>query len=154
MLRRTAAAIGSTVAALAFCITPASAATVNWKPVNTNANWHCTDYVKHPAYANVWGGVNLKACIVKGTTVGAKAQGVLVVQNKAQQNVFIESGQVITKGGNVACAASNLAAGATAGCYAPSFVMARCGSTGLAETWLTLLGRSYEHYHGVLATPC
>ncbi|MFF8847556.1 hypothetical protein ACF08N_33405 [Streptomyces sp. NPDC015127] len=125
--------------------------------MSTNANWHCSTPSDHRAYAGVWGGVNFKTCIVKGTTSGAKAQAVLVIQNKARQHVYIEKGRILFesgRGGDVWCAASNLAPGATAGCFGPSVEMYDCETTTAAETWLTLLGKEQQGWKQAEYTPC
>ncbi|MFD4835359.1 hypothetical protein ACFWPV_36830 [Streptomyces uncialis] len=88
---------------------------------------------------------------------GTKAQAVLVVQNAAHQDVHIEKGRVIfesASGGDVWCAPSNLAAGATAGCYAPSVLALHCNVTTQATTELTLLGRKDRTTKGGEYVPC
>ncbi|MEU0690562.1 hypothetical protein [Streptomyces uncialis] len=158
MLRRFAAAITAAAGLTALFVPPASASpTVNWKPVNTNANWRCTPYTTHSAYLNVWGGVKFKSCIVMSNIPGTKAQAVLVVQNAANQDVHMEKGRVVfesSSGGDVWCASSNLAAGATAGCYAPSVDVVNCHITTAATTELTLLGRKDTDNKGGEHVPC
>ncbi|MFE9394615.1 hypothetical protein [Streptomyces flavidovirens] len=158
MFRRAAAVIAAAAGAVALCAAPASAsATVNWKPVNTNSNWHCNEPYDHPQYAGVWGGVNFKTCIVMGTSTLTKAQAVLVVQNKARQDVYIEMGRLIfasSSGGDVWCAPSNLAPGATAGCYAPSVNVSNCQMTGNAHGELKLLGKTYRWTNYGVEAPC
>ncbi|MFD9544822.1 hypothetical protein [Streptomyces sp. NPDC060022] len=109
--------------------------TVNWKPVKTNANWHCTDYLTHPT-----SGLKLKTCIVLNSS--NDAQGVLVAQNPTSSAKTI-SGRVVfesQRGGDVWCATSNFAAGATAGCYAPTVSIPACRTTTDAEGTLNIAG--------------
>lgn len=128
-------------AALAACAVlvvaqPAQASdTVNWKPVKTNANWHCTNYLYHPT-----SGLNLKTCIVLNRS--NDAQGVLVAQNPTSSAKTI-SGRVVfesQRGGDVWCATSNFAAGATAGCFAPTVHIPACKSTTDAKGTLNVAG--------------
>ncbi|MEU1457339.1 hypothetical protein [Streptomyces avermitilis] len=158
MLRRITAVLASVAGAIAVCASPASASdTVGWQPVNTNSNWHCTDYEPHNAYQGVWGGVNFKTCIIMSNVSGSKTQAVLVVQNKANQDVYIEKGRVVfmsSSGGDVWCKASNLAAGATAGCYAPTVYSTQCQFTTNAISYLTLLGRTDSVTNPGWEAPC
>ncbi|MET8513262.1 hypothetical protein [Streptomyces sp. NPDC005077] len=158
MFRRIASVVAAAAGAIALCAAPASASpTVNWQPVNTNSNWECSDYKDHPAYDGVWGGVRFKTCIVMSNIPGTKAQAVLVVQNRANQDVYIEKGRLTfesSSGGDVWCAASNLASGATAGCYAPSVPVLDCQFTTLANSELTLLGKKSTDYMSRREAPC
>ncbi|WP_432126390.1 hypothetical protein [Streptomyces sp. bgisy082] len=96
---------------------PAAASeTVNWAPVKTNSNWECSGYWTVPPSM-----VKFKSCIVRNAS--NDAQAVLVVQNPTSTDHTITKGRVVfesQRGGDVWCARTNLAAGATAGCYAPT----------------------------------
>ncbi|MFB7313121.1 hypothetical protein [Streptomyces sp. NPDC056192] len=156
MLRRLAAASAAIVGLVVLGSSPASASgTVNWKPVNTTGAWHCNGYVPHGAYSTVPGGVKFKTCIVMPNNDAAQA--VLVVQNATAHDVYIEKGRVVfesSSGGDIWCAASNLASGATAGCYAPTINPLDCQFTTNADTELTLLGRKNTNTNYGWEAPC
>ncbi|AVZ72636.1 hypothetical protein SLUN_10970 [Streptomyces lunaelactis] len=157
MFRRFVAVVAA-AGAVALSAAPASASpTHNWQPVKTNSNWECSAYGQHSAYAGVWGGVRFKTCTVMGNTWDTKAQGVLVVQNLANQDIYIEKGRIVFEsnmGGDVWCAASNLAAGATAGCFAPSISPLNCQLTTGVDTELTILGRTDTDWVRGREVPC
>ncbi|MFJ2109491.1 hypothetical protein ACIOHH_33525 [Streptomyces microflavus] len=111
--------------ALAMQATPASAAQT-WQAVNTNSNWHCSNYVKH----SVSDYVKFKTCIVLNSNYDAQA--VLVVQSTA--SVAVSIGGSLKSGtfpSNVSCANSTLNPGFTRGCFAPTV---KVGSSATLET--------------------
>lgn len=148
VFRRSAAAIASVVGVMALSASPASASpTVNWKPVKTNSNWHCTTQ-----QGTDIPGVNVKMCIV--TNAAGYAQGVLVAQNASSQHVGIK-GRIRFEsehGGDTWCAWSQLSKGATAGCYAPT-VGPFYQTTGTATGDLTVDGYTTQVIMGQVELP-
>ncbi|MGK5629307.1 hypothetical protein [Streptomyces sp. URMC 123] len=159
MFRRLAAVTAAAAGALALCASPAVASpTVNWKPVDTNSSWDCPKYVAHQAYKGVWGGLNFKTCIVtRNVGKNGHAQAVLVVQNATRHDVYLEKGRIVfqsAEGGDVWCAPTNLAVGATAGCYGPLVDVLDCNRTTRADTELTTLGRKQGDFNTGADAPC
>ncbi|WP_399884957.1 hypothetical protein ACGH7X_13300 [Streptomyces sp. BBFR51] len=134
--RRLSALLAAMVGIVLFSAPQAHASdTVKWKPVSTNSNWSCGAYIGHNDRAHI----KLKACIVTNSSGGAQA--VLVVQNAGTSDQYLSKGRVIFEsqlGGDVWCAPTNLAAGRTAGCYAPTVQVGNCWRTSSATVELTL----------------
>ncbi|MGW1958400.1 hypothetical protein ACWCPI_37605 [Streptomyces sp. NPDC001920] len=139
--------------------------TVGWKVVDTNSSWHCGGYVQHSQTGTYPSGyaysvMRFKACTVVNASGGA--QTVLVVQNdnngKLDSNWYMEMGRVIFEsqlGGDVWCAPSNLAPGATRGCFGPTVQVGKCRYVDIPAVQLKINGHTDEAY-GVnyVKTPC
>ncbi|MGX1542234.1 hypothetical protein [Streptomyces adustus] len=153
MRRPIAVLIATTVGMVLFSAAPANAsATVNWKSVSTNSNWSCGSYINHDSRQ----AVRFKACIVTNASGGTQA--VLVVQNTSTiYDEYLDKGRVIfesQRGGDVWCAPTNLAAGATAGCYAPTVQVGTCTQTDSASVELTISGAVRSAAVNGRITPC
>ncbi|EDY47216.1 hypothetical protein [Streptomyces clavuligerus] len=98
---------------LATAAAPASAV-ANWQPVDTTPTWECSRERVHQVSNNI----KFKVCTIRNAN--NDAQGVLVVQHSGTAPAVI-SGEVVTNfGSNTACAGSQLNAGFTRGCFAPT----------------------------------
>ncbi|MFE7447602.1 hypothetical protein ACFU7X_44890 [Streptomyces chartreusis] len=124
--RSIARGIGLAVAlgtSLLLNIGSASAATVNWKEVNTNSNWHCTGWNIHEAVSSHDEGYYyFKTCIVTNSSGGAQA--VAVVQNNGiYSNMPVKAAirfPAYDAAGQTLCTESQINPGYTRGCFAPT----------------------------------
>ncbi|EGE40789.1 hypothetical protein GTY83_07050 [Streptomyces sp. SID4928] len=128
---RLAALAVSATAAITLNAGTAAAATVNWKEVDTNSNWHCSAWEQHWAASGPdEGNYNFKPCIVVNSSGGA--QGVLVIQNASIYQKMLVKGAVrfpsSDAAGQTLCAESVINNPFTRGCFAPTKNVG-CGNT-------------------------
>lgn len=155
-IRFAALALGVT-AAVTLNAGAAAAATVNWKEVNTNSNWHCSGYEQHWAASGPdEGKYNFKPCIVVNSSGGA--QGVLVVQNASIYQKMSVKGAVRFPGGDAAgqtlCAESVINNPYTRGCFAPTKNVG-CGTSPSIKVYIYVKvdGEWKEDSYGIAGVP-